>query len=202
MTNVVICDRQELRRLGIVSALAASDIDVAAEIADDDEAQRRINGLKPDVLIVGEDHDLGALSDTVRILSPDTKIVALAKRSAGPGVWREAVLQTDALILDDEHYTRLVSAVQCVGNGDVYVDGDVARAMITLREENVLSPREQEVISLLAQGFTNREIGEQLFLSVRTVESHRAQLMNKLGLGSRHELVEFAVENGLFPVAA
>lgn len=200
MITVVLCDKQELRRLGLVAALAASDVEVAAEAAEDEDGGRYVNGHKPDVFVVGDDNDLLALSERARAVSPRTKIVALERRDAGPAAWRDALLASDALVLDDEHYTRFVSAVQCVNNGDAYIDGAAVKALVELEDADDLTNRERDILTLIAQGFTNREIGDQLFLSVRTVESHRAHIMQKLNLETRQELVSHAVETGLFPV--
>lgn len=203
MASVVLCDRQELRRLGLVAALAASDVEVVAEATNEEDAARYVNGHKPDVLVVGDDHDLAALAAHARDLCPWTKVLALARRGSGAGVWREMLVVSDALVLDDEHYSRFVSAVQCVCSGSAYVDGDAVREVLLLEESGKdLSERERDVLSLVARGFTNKEIGEMLYLSIRTVESHRAHLMDKLGIVSRHELVDYAVKNGLFPIEA
>ncbi|MFQ5808764.1 MAG: response regulator transcription factor, partial [Armatimonadota bacterium] len=102
---------------------------------------------------------------------------------------------------------ELVQAIRAAVRGQHYIDpaltGDVVDAYVQRSSKNVpgrlgvLTPREKEVCRLLALGHTNNEIAEKLFISVRTVESHRANIMSKLELGSRADLVRFAMDNGL-----
>jgi DNA-binding NarL/FixJ family response regulator len=102
--------------------------------------------------------------------------------------------------------TELLSAINVIMRGDLYVDPamlrgllgeDEARARTPARSEEALTPREGEVLKLIVQGYTNRQIGQELNISTRTVEGHRANLSEKIGLHSRVELVRYARERGL-----
>jgi len=103
--------------------------------------------------------------------------------------------------------SELVNAIRAVSRGDLYVHPAMTRALLAstplgsadqVGEVETLTPREIEVLSLIAQGYTNRQIASRLTLSVRTVESHRANLMEKLNLHSRVELVRYAVQEGYY----
>jgi two-component system response regulator NreC len=109
-------------------------------------------------------------------------------------------------ILKHAAETELISAIRTILRGDLYVDPSLVRKLLTdeappttspTNSMETLTPREIEVLKLIVQGYTNRQIGEELNISVRTAESHRANLSEKLGLRSRVELVRYARENGL-----
>ena len=102
--------------------------------------------------------------------------------------------------------SELVSAIHKILNGELYVDPSMVRMLLNddvpspasqTKPIEELTPRETEVLKLIAQGYTNRQIGEELHISIRTAESHRANLSGKLGLQSRVELVRYAREHGL-----
>ena len=103
--------------------------------------------------------------------------------------------------------TELLNAIRAVHRGEVYVHPFMMRTLLVPpaqetasekeRDDAPLTPREVEVLRFIARGYTNRQIAEQLELSIRTVESHRANLMDKLGLQTRVQLVRFATENKL-----
>ena len=109
-------------------------------------------------------------------------------------------------ILKHAAETELISAIHTILRGDLYVDPPLVRRLLVdetppaiaqSQSTEALTPRETEVLKLIVQGYTNRQIGEELNISVRTAESHRANLSEKLGLHSRVELVRYARENGL-----
>jgi len=102
-------------------------------------------------------------------------------------------------LFKDSAHLELIEAVRAAAAGEEHLAGAVAAGLAKAGEEErpVLSPRETEVLKLMALGHTNREIGEQLSLSVRTVETHRAHIQQKLNLSSRPELTRYALTNGL-----
>jgi two-component system, NarL family, response regulator NreC len=102
--------------------------------------------------------------------------------------------------------SELISAIQTILRGDLYIDPSMVRVLLGEPNQSsktqaapveALTPREKEILKLIVEGYTNRQIGEQLTISVRTVEGHRANISDKLGLHSRVELVRYAREHGM-----
>ena len=180
-----------------------SGIQVVAEAGDADSAIRYVNGHRPAVLILDINmpggSGLGAIP-TIRKQSPDTQIVMLTMQ-AETAPAREA-LQAGVLgyILKDAASEELVKAVKLAAEGKTYLQPELGARLAAEREldeRDDLSSRELEVLRLIALGHTNGEIAETLYLSVRTVESHRAHIQQKLGLSSRSDLVRYAIERRL-----
>jgi DNA-binding NarL/FixJ family response regulator len=122
------------------------------------------------------------------------------------GLLREAVRAgASGYVVKRAAEADLISAIQAIRRGELYVHPALTRALLQdsqsgsppTKESEALSSRETDVLRLLAEGFTNRQIAEMLSLSVRTVESHRASVMAKLGLHNRADLARYAAEHGL-----
>lgn len=205
--RIVLADDHSVVRSGLGLLLTAeAGIEVVAEAGDTDAALRAVLGHKPDVLVLdlnmpGTKTSLEALP-LVRERSAQTATVVLTMQK-DPEYARRA-LRTGALgyVLKDAADTELVEAVRRAAGGETYLNPSLGARLAATPERPVgppdnLSEREFEVLRLIALGFTNAEIGEQLFLSVRTVETHRAHLQQKLGLSSRSELVHYALNHGL-----
>jgi two-component system response regulator NreC len=118
-------------------------------------------------------------------------------------------LGASGYILKKAAETELISAIQVVMRGDMYVDPSLVHTLINDQEKSdnsvptthePLTPRETEVLKLIALGYTNKQVGEELSISVRTAEGHRANISEKLGITSRVELVRYALENGLIKI--
>lgn len=182
------------------------DIVVVAEANDAASAIRYAGGHHPDVLILDISMPGGSGLDAIpeiRTSSPDTKIVMLTMQEETSSA--RAALQAGVLgyILKGAASEELVKAVRFVSKGKTYLQPELGARMAA--EPDVvpaddLSDRETEVLRLIALGHTNNEIADSLFLSVRTVESHRAHIQQKLGLTSRSELVRYAIDRGLIEV--
>lgn len=180
--------------------------EIVAEAGDVDAALRAVLGHKPDVLVLdltmpGTQTSLEALPG-VRERSPQTATVVLTMQE-DPGFARHA-LRAGALgyVLKEAAGTELVEAVRRAAEGQTYLNPSLGAALAATPEAIVgppddLSEREAEVLRLIALGHTNGEIGEQLFLSVRTVETHRAHVQQKLGRSTRAELVLYALDHDL-----
>jgi len=163
-------------------------------------------GHKPDVLVLdlnmpGGRSSLEALPDVAQ-RSPATRTVILTMQE-DPEYARRA-LRAGALgyVLKDAADGELVDAVRRVAEGGTYLNPALGSRLATTPEQpsgppGALSGREAQVLRLIALGHTNAEIAEQLFLSVRTVETHRAHIQQKLGRSTRAELVRYALDNGL-----
>ncbi len=204
--RIVLADDHRVVRSGLRLLLGGEEgIEVVAEAGDVDAMLRAVLGHKPDVLVLdlnmpGTLTSLEALPG-VRERSPGTATVVLTMQE-DPEYARSA-LRGGALgyVLKEAADTELVEAVGRAARGESYLNSSLgvalARAPVAPGVPDGLSPREVEVLRLIVLGHTNAEIGEQLFLSVRTVETHRAHVQQKLSLTTRAELVAYALEHGL-----
>jgi two-component system response regulator NreC len=203
--TVVLADDHELVRDGIRMVLETQpDIEVVAQAGDAESAARYVLGHKPTVLVL----DLSmpgepSLEMIPQMLtaSPETSIVVLTMQDE-PAFARSA-LQAGArgYVIKQSAAGELVTAVRAVVAGETYINPNLgARLAAEPPPEGPpddLTPREVEVLGLLALGYMNPEIAEQLVLSVRTVETHRASIQRKTGLSTRAELIAYAIENNL-----
>jgi two-component system response regulator NreC len=206
LVTIVIADDHAVMRDGLRLLLdAEDDFSVVAEAEDVDGALRSVRGHRPTVLILdlnlhGE-LGLNALPQ-LREEFPETAVVILTMQN-DPSLARRA-LRAGALgyVLKEAAGTELVRAVRTTAKRRTYLQPELGARMATLDSGidgsgDDLSDREIEVLRLIALGYTNREIADQLVLSVRTVESHRAHLHQKLRRTTRAELVRYAIEHHL-----
>jgi two-component system response regulator NreC len=201
---VVIADDHAVVRRGLRQVLnSQQDIEVVADAADLGGARRFVRGHHPDVLVLDlnlpEGSSLAAIPG-IRAEFPDTQIVVLTMQNE-PAYAREA-LGAGALgyVLKEAAESELVEAVRRAAVGDHYLNprlGARVAAEPPPGPPDGLSEREVEVLRMIALGYTNAEIAEQLYLSVRTVETHRAHIQQKLRLGSRADLVRYALAHDL-----
>ena len=202
--RVVIADDHAVVRRGLRQLLdEENDLGVVAEAGDLDDARRYMRGHHPDVLVLDLNLpgglSLGAIPD-IRAEFPRTQIVVLTMQNE-PAYAREA-LGSGALgyVLKEAAESELVEAVRRAARGDTYLNprlGARVAAEPPPGPPDGLSERELEVLRMIALGHTNAEIAERLYLSVRTVETHRAHIQQKLRLGSRADLVNYALEHHL-----
>src|SRR3954447_24099066 len=204
--KIVIADDHAVMRAGLRMLLEREpDFAVVAEAGDVDSARRYVRAHRPQVLILdlqmpGEP-SLPAIP-AIREESPDTQIVILTMQE-DPAFAREA-LRTGAVgyVLKEAASTQLVEAVRLALEGRTYLHPELGARLASEPEKpsgppDDLTEREVEVLRLIALGHTNGEIAEQLYLSVRTVESHRAHIHQKLRLQTRAELVRYALAHDL-----
>ena len=202
--SIVLADDHNVVRRALRMLLDAEpEFEVVAEAVDADSAARYVLGHKPNVLILDLNmpgrSSLEAIPDILEA-SPGTAIVVLTMQS-DPAYARQA-LQAGVLgyVLKEAADTELVEAVRSAAAGETYLQPALGARLAAEPEATPpddLSEREVEVLRLIALGHTNPEIAEQLFLSVRTIESHRAHIQQKLRLNTRAELVGYALERGL-----
>lgn len=203
--RIVLADDHTVVRSGLQLLLEKEpDFEVVAQAGEVDSARRYVRGHHPHVLVL-DLNMAGELSieaiPQIREESPETQIVVLTMQTE-PAFAREA-LAAGALgyVLKDAAEHELVEAVRNAAAGESYLNPRLG-ARIAAEPQGPpddLSPREVEVLALIARGFTNTEIAEQLYLSVRTIETHRSHIQQKLRLTTRSELVGYAIERGLIP---
>ncbi len=202
--RVVIADDHSVVRRGLRQVLNADGgFDVVAEASDLESARRYVRGHHPDVLVLDLNMPGGSSLEgipEIRAECPETQIVVLTMQDE-PAYARHA-LGAGALgyVLKESAETELVEAIRRAAGGDTYLNPRLGARVAAAPPPGLpdgLSDREVEVLRLIALGHTNSEIAERLYLSVRTVETHRAHIQQKLRLGSRSELVRYALDHGL-----
>jgi len=205
--RIVLADDHAVVRSGLRLLLdAEADFEVVAEAGDVDAAARYVRGHHPAVLVLDLNMPGGSSLEaipTIRENSPDTQIVILTMQEE-PAFARQA-LTAGAIgyVLKEAADEELVEAVRRAARGERYLNPRLGARLASESAPGApddLSERELDVLRLIALGHTNAEIAEQLYLSVRTVETHRAHIQQKLRLSSRAELVRYALERGLVSV--
>ena len=203
--SVVLADDHAVVRSGLRLLLTQAGMEVVAEAGDVETAQRYVLGHKPDVLVLDLNMpgapSLPAIPQFLET-SPDTRIVVLTMQQ-DPQFAREALsLGATAYVLKEAADEELVQAIHFAREGRTYVNPSLGARLATQSLQpsgppGGLTAREVDVLRLIALGHTNAEIAGQLYLSVRTVETHRAHIQQKLGRATRAELVTYALDQGL-----
>jgi two-component system response regulator NreC len=203
-TTIVLADDHTVVRNALRLLLDAEPgFEVVAEAGDADTAVRYVRGHKPTVLILDLNMPGRASLDAVpdiRDASPQTEIVVLTMQNEPAFARRALQSGVRGYVLKEAADAELVQAVRSAAAGDIYLQPALG-ARLAAGEDgksgDELSERERDVLRLIALGHTNAEIAEQLYISIRTVESHRAHIQQKLRLTSRAELVRYALEHGM-----
>jgi two-component system response regulator NreC len=202
-TTVVLVDDHAVVR-GALKALldGQEDIEVVGEAGDIAAGRAIVAAKQPRVLVLDVNLPDGLAVDSLPQLregSPQTRIVLLTMERDLTLARRALDAGASGYLFKDSAHMELIEAVRAAAAGERHLAPAVAAGLKNdgNKDGAVLSPRETEVLKLMALGHTNREIGEQLSLSVRTVETHRAHIQQKLGLSSRPELTRYALANGL-----
>jgi two-component system, NarL family, response regulator NreC len=202
--RLVLADDHAVVRSGLRMLLDSEPgLEVVAEASDVDSAKRYVRGHHPDVLVLDLNMPGGSSLEAIPVIreeSPETQIVVLTMQQE-PAFARQA-LSVGALgyVLKEAADDELVEAVRRAAAGESYLNPRLGARMASQPPPGPpddLSTREVDVLRLIALGHTNAEIGEQLFLSVRTVETHRSHIQQKLRLSTRAELVGYALKRGL-----
>jgi two-component system response regulator NreC len=204
--RIVVADDHQVVRTGLKLLLDSEpDFEVVAEAGDVASATRTVLGYKPDVLVLDLNMpDGSSLPAIPRMLSdsPGTSVVVLTMQE-DPAFAREA-LQAGAsgYVLKEAADSELVEAVRMAAEGRTYLHPELGARIASEPPKPAgppgdLTEREVEILRLIALGHTNAEIGKQLYLSVRTIESHRAHIQQKTRRSTRAELVRYALDHGL-----
>jgi DNA-binding NarL/FixJ family response regulator len=204
MIGVAIVDDHALVRTGIRTRLASeNDIEILGEADTAQQAVVLARTVQPDVMLL----DLllpGAsgydVIPRVAEVSPLTKVVVCSAMTSAGSIRGAMSAGAVGYVGKRASDGELVEAIRRVACGDRYVDPALGANLVSSPDEGLpesISDRERDVLQLLALGYTNHEIAKMLYISVRTVDTHRAHIMRKLQLNSRAELVMFALANGL-----
>ena len=212
--RIVIVDDHGVIRDGLRSLLKSTqDIEVVGDVGDGGGAYRLAGELEPEVMLLdigmpGEDGIEVARKLKARF--PQIRLLFLTMHE-DESLLREAIaVGASGYVLKRADEAEIITAIRAAARGELYVhpamtrvllrgkDGEEAPARAKdLPSAESLTPRELDILRFLVRGYTNRQIAESLGLSVRTVEGHRANLMGKLGVSSRVDLVNYAEENGI-----
>lgn len=212
--RVVLVDDHELMRQGLRSILDREEqVEVIGEAASGREAVELARRLSPDVVVMDVAmKDMNGIEATrqVRAECPGVRVLALSSHSDSRYV--SSILQAGACgyVLKANAYDDLRRALEAARQGKSYLCADVTQAVVgasvdgtrlpTESAAGSLSPREREVLQLLAEGLTSPQIGKRLFVATTTVETHRRNIMRKLGIHSVADLTKYAIREGLTPL--
>jgi two-component system response regulator NreC len=204
LIRIILADDHAVVRSGLRMLLDSErDFEVVAEASNIEDARRYVHGRHPDVLVLDLNMPGGSSLEAIpriREESPDTQIVVLTMQQEP--VFARAALGAGALgyVLKEAADDELVEAIRRAAVGESFLNPRLGARIASEPPPGPpddLSEREVEVLRLIALGHTNAKIAEQLYLSVRTVETHRSHIQQKLRLSTRAELVGYALEHGL-----
>jgi two-component system response regulator NreC len=212
--TILIADDHRLFRDGLRTLLAARrDVKVVAETSDGSETVSKAAELKPDIILMDVSMPgLNGIEAARRILSrgTSTRIIVLSMHSDRRFIAESLKAGARGYLLKDSPFEEVLNAIRTVREGKLYLSNQIRDSMI---EEYIavagtapgsafstLSAREREVLQLLAEGKTTKETAARLNVSVKTIETHRKQIMDKLGIHSVAELTKYAIREGLTPL--
>jgi two-component system response regulator NreC len=214
--RVLLVDDHGVVRAGIKSLLESQpDLKVVGEASRGEEAIEKAVQLQPDIVLMDiAMPGIGGIEATRRIRErlPNTNVLALTMHDNEEYFFAALKAGASGYVLKECEPQELLSAIYAVHQGNAFLSPAVAKVVVgsylqgpavdQQDDENfkTLTQREVEVFNLVAEGKTNREIADELFLSVRTVEKHRASMMSKLGIYNRTELIKYAIRKGLIDV--
>jgi DNA-binding NarL/FixJ family response regulator len=204
MIRVLLVDDHAVVRAGLRSRLdEEGDLAVVGEAGSAEQAVVQARVHQPDVIVLDVLMPSGTGIDAIpeiKRVAPDARILTLTSQ-ASPSTVRQAIgAGASGYVTKGRPDSELLAAIRAVASGSRYVEPDLGAQLVVadaVPELAPLSERERDVLELLALGYGNQEIGKKLYISVRTVDTHRAHIMRKLGLKTRAELVLFALAHGL-----
>lgn len=210
--RILIAEDHTILREGL-KALLSSDpgLEIAGEAQDGIEAVRKVNELNPDMIMIDLTMPRMNGMEAIREIKrshPETRVLVLTVHKTEEYVLASLRAGADGYALKDSTHAELAMAIKSVLAGDKYLSPAISGKVISgyldgktgLKEKSsleALTPREREVLKLIAEDYKNKEIADCLFISLKTVEKHRDNLMKKLDLHSASALTAFAIERGL-----
>ena len=212
--NIILADDHAVLRSGLRLMLnTQEDFEVVGEAANGEEAICLCREKKPDIILL--DLNMPGLSgldviEDIKRDNPGIKILVLTMHDDEGYLKRVLKSGCSGYILKRAADVELISAIRTVYGGEVFVDPSLVKHLVNdfigpkdsdekhhVKTAGTLSERENEVLKFIALGYTNRQIADELFLSVKTVETHKSKIKEKLNIRSRSDLVRYAMQNGL-----
>jgi len=213
LVSVLLVDDHIVVRTGLELLLNGKNgISIVGVAADGDEAINLAKELTPDIVLMDLSMPNGKDGITAtRIIKeylPDIKILILTMHDSDEYLFRAIQAGASGYILKSSPHEELLNAIQLIYKGNAYLTPSATKRLmneylVKMQQEGltssyeILSEREKEILVWIARGYSNKEIAEQLVISVKTVETHKSNLMEKIGLRSRPDLVRYALQKGL-----
>ncbi len=215
--RVLIADDHALVREGIAAFLKlCDDIEVVGEASDGIEAIEKTNKLHPDIIIMDINMPkLGGLEATIEIKKthPDIKVLVLTQYEDREYISRFLKAGVSGYLLKKAVGSDLIAALKAIIRGDLYLYSSVASEVVkgylhgdsklnidTTDPYEKLTDREKQVLKLVAEGYTHKEVADMLFISVKTVVAHQTNIGEKLGIHNRAGLIKFAIQKGIIKI--
>jgi DNA-binding NarL/FixJ family response regulator len=215
--TILIIDDHPLFREGLKAIIGRdAHFEVVGEAGNGREGLRTAKELEPDLVLVDislPDTSGIQLTREIRTLLPDTRILIVSMHSKIDYIAEAFQAGATGYVIKESASERLIKGLEYASRGDYFLDSSVSQQVVKrlmdspAKDEKItdaaygnLTPREQEIMRLLAEGLSRKEIGEKLFISPKTVENHRTNIMNKLDLHSTIELIRYAARLGLIDV--
>jgi len=210
--KIVVADDHRIVREGIINLLSSeSDMEVIAEAENGREAVKVVEKLIPDITLMDISMpELNGIEAIIKIIQkmPETRIIVLSMHSEHDFIWKTFKAGAYGYLLKDCAADELVTAIRRVNSGKKYISEDISDVILKdfvdskwhdeKEGDSVpLSDREREVLQMMAEGNSTKEIADALFISAKTVESHRKNITEKLQLFSLADLTKYAIRNGL-----
>lgn len=210
--KLLVADDHKIFRQGIKKLLEEEpDLQVVGEASDGREAVKKATELKPDVILMDiAMANLNGLEATKQIkkVLPDVKVIMVTMHKNEEYVLHSFQVGASGFILKEGAVEELVSAIRSIHQNKSVLSPSISKTLIdaylrkmetgkTETPFDLLTDREREVLQLIAEGYTNREVAKALFISVKTVEAHRAHIMQKLNIHEIAKLVKYAIQKGL-----
>lgn len=211
-SKIVLAEDHTILREGLKSLLSSSqDFEVIGEAADGREAIQCVEKLKPDLILIDLSmprmNGMEAIRE-IRRLSKEVKIIVLTVHKSEEYILATFKAGADGYVLKDSTHEELLIAIKSVLKGKNYISPEISdkvlegylegrRRLKSKTAWETLTSREREILKLIAEGYKNKEIAEDLCISVKTVEKHRSNIMEKLNLHNVQALTTFAIEKGL-----
>lgn len=207
--RLLLVDDHQIVRAGLRMLLQTEpDIEIVGEASSGDEALQAARTLHPDVIVMDiAMSGMGGIEATrqIKSLCPNTAVLALTMYEDEQHFFAMLHAGASGYVPKRAAPDELAQAIRAVSRGEVFLYPTLARVLVREFTQPAqgprpeLTPRELEVLTLIAEGYTNRQIAERLYISVKTVDRHRENILRKLHLHSRVELVRYALERGLIP---
>lgn len=210
--RLLVADDHKIFRQGIKKLLdEESDLSIVGEAADGREAVQKATELKPDVILMDiAMANLNGLEATKKIkkVLPSARVIMLTMHKNEEYILQSFQAGASGYILKEGAVEELVSAIRSIYQDKSFLSPTISKTLIdaylrkmetgkTETPFDLLTDREREVLQLIAEGYTNREVAKALFISVKTVEAHRAHIMQKLNIHDIAKLVKYAIQKGL-----